>query len=80
MIIKNYDDLISHGQTQVRTDALKIVQAGIMGGDPEAGTRRQVKRVGDTLHIAKRAGNGKLVIVIVPDTGERYISTDLFGS
>ena len=31
------------------------------------------------LQIAKRTGNGKLVIVIVPDTGERYISTDLFG-
>ena len=32
------------------------------------------------LQIARRTGMGKLVIVIVPDTGERYISTDLFGS
>ena len=28
--------------------------------------------------IAQRAGKGKLVVVILPDTGERYISTDLF--
>ena len=28
--------------------------------------------------IAQSAGNGKLVVVILPDTGERYISTDLF--
>jgi cysteine synthase len=31
------------------------------------------------LQIARRTGKGKLVTVIVPDTGERYISTDLFG-
>lgn len=30
------------------------------------------------LQIAKEAGSGKNVLVILPDTGERYISTDLF--
>ena len=30
------------------------------------------------LRIAQQAGNGKLILVIFPDTGERYISTDLF--
>ena len=30
------------------------------------------------LQIARRAGKGKLVLVIIPDTGERYISTNLF--
>ncbi|NIM99560.1 MAG: cysteine synthase A [candidate division Zixibacteria bacterium] len=30
------------------------------------------------LGVAKRAGRGKLVLVIVPDVGERYLSTDLF--
>lgn len=30
------------------------------------------------IQVAQRAGKGKLVLVIVPDTGERYISTDLF--
>ncbi|TFG93806.1 MAG: cysteine synthase A [Calditrichales bacterium] len=30
------------------------------------------------LQIARKAGKGKLVVVVLPDTGERYISTDLF--
>ncbi|KHE92260.1 MAG: cysteine synthase A [Candidatus Scalindua rubra] len=30
------------------------------------------------LKIAREAGSGKNVLVILPDTGERYISTDLF--
>jgi len=31
------------------------------------------------LEVARLAGRGKLVAVILPDTGERYMSTDLFG-
>lgn len=31
------------------------------------------------LQIAQRIGKKKLVVVIIPDTGERYISTELFG-
>lgn len=30
------------------------------------------------LEVAHRAGNGKLILVILPDTGERYTSTVLF--
>jgi cysteine synthase A len=30
------------------------------------------------LDVAKKAGKGKTVVVILPDTGERYISTPLF--
>ncbi len=30
------------------------------------------------LEVARHAGSGKLVAVILPDTGERYTSTDLF--
>ncbi|MCK4409659.1 MAG: cysteine synthase A, partial [Candidatus Eisenbacteria sp.] len=30
------------------------------------------------LGVARRAGNGKLIVVILADTGERYMSTDLF--
>ena len=30
------------------------------------------------LEVAKEAGAGKNVLVVLPDTGERYISTDLF--
>jgi cysteine synthase A len=30
------------------------------------------------LDVARRAGTGKLVLTVLPDTGERYLSTDLF--
>jgi cysteine synthase len=30
------------------------------------------------VQIAKEAGKGKVVLVMVPDLGERYLSTDLF--
>jgi len=30
------------------------------------------------LQIAKREGKGKLIVVIIPDLAERYLSTDLF--
>ncbi len=30
------------------------------------------------LDVAKKAKNGKVVLTIIPDTGERYLSTDLF--
>jgi cysteine synthase A len=30
------------------------------------------------LGVAKKAGKGKVVLVIIPDVGERYLSTDLF--
>jgi cysteine synthase A len=31
------------------------------------------------LRVAERLGDGKTVVVILPDTGERYLSTDLFS-
>lgn len=30
------------------------------------------------MQVARNAGTGKLVVVVMPDTGERYISTELF--
>ena len=32
------------------------------------------------LRLAKHLGRGKRVVTILPDTGERYFSTELFGS
>jgi cysteine synthase A len=31
------------------------------------------------LLVGKRAGEGSLVLVVLPDTGERYVSTRLFA-
>ncbi len=31
------------------------------------------------IQVARRAGNGKLVLVMIPDLAERYLSTDLFS-
>ena len=30
------------------------------------------------IQVAKKFGKGKTVVVVLPDTGERYLSTDLF--
>ncbi|MDA0711625.1 MAG: cysteine synthase A, partial [bacterium] len=30
------------------------------------------------LEVAKELGKGKQVLVLLPDTGERYLSTNLF--
>ncbi|HSJ52559.1 MAG TPA: cysteine synthase A, partial [Anaerolineae bacterium] len=31
------------------------------------------------VQVARRLGRGKVVVVVLPDTGERYLSTKLFG-
>ena len=31
------------------------------------------------LQVAREAGTGKIVLVVLPDTGERYLTTDLFA-
>jgi cysteine synthase A len=31
------------------------------------------------LQVAREAGAGKTVLVVLPDTGERYLTTDLFS-
>jgi cysteine synthase A len=31
------------------------------------------------MKVAQELGDGKVVVVLLPDTGERYLSTDLFG-
>ncbi|MDI6870815.1 MAG: DUF4147 domain-containing protein [Bacillota bacterium] len=53
-LIKNYAELISHGQAGVRRDALEIVEAGIRGADPGRGTRNLVKLDGEVLRVGNR--------------------------
>ena len=31
------------------------------------------------IKVAKKLGKGKTVVTVLPDTGERYLSTDLFN-
>ena len=69
-----YDEIIDVGFD----DAIRVARAlgteeGILGGI-SAGAN-----VWAALELAKRAENtGKLIVVLVPDCGERYISTPLF--
>ena len=59
------DDAI---QTSRRLAKEEGILAGISSG----------ANVWAAVQVARRAGLGKVVLVIVPDVGERYLSTDLF--
>ena len=48
-IIKNIDFLVSHGESDIRRDALDIVEAGILGADPGRGTLAKIWREGERL-------------------------------
>jgi cysteine synthase len=72
---------------------LKVVDRIMQVGDEDAAetTRQLAKKEGimagissgaalsAALQVAKELGKGKKVVFIAPDTGERYLSTDLFG-
>ena len=61
------DEAVRHTQALMRQEG---IMAGISAG----------AAVCAALQVAKRQENkGKLIIVILPDTGERYLSTDLFA-
>ena len=73
------DQMICERILQVTDDAaLKMArrlmaEEGLLVG-PSSGAS-----VWDALQIATELGPGKRVVAIAPDTGERYVSTDLFG-
>lgn len=50
-IIKNIDSLVSHGESDIRRDALDIIEAGILGADPGRGTLAKVWREGERLFV-----------------------------
>ncbi len=70
---QNVDQIIQvSSQDAIRTSRRLAKEEGILAGI-SAGAN-----VWAALQVARRAGKGKLVLVIVPDLGERYLSTDLF--
>ncbi len=61
------DEAIRHSQMMMRQEG---IMAGISAG----------AAVCAALQVARRKENkGKLIVVVIPDTGERYLSTDLFA-
>ncbi len=57
-------------ETSRRLARLEGILAGISAG----------ANVYAAVEVAKRAGNaGKLIVTVACDTGERYLSTELFG-
>ncbi len=70
---ENVDEIIQvSNEDAISTSRRLAKEEGILAGI-SAGANVFV-----ALEIARRAGKGKLVVVIVPDLGERYLSTDLF--
>ena len=61
------EDALNAARAIAKSDGLMI---GISGGASYVAAKR----------VAKRLGAGKKVLFIVPDNGERYLSTELYGA
>lgn len=69
-----YDEIVQvEDEDAVRTARELAAREGILVG-PSAGAS-----VWAALQLAKKLGPGKRVLCIAPDTGERYLSMDIFG-
>jgi cysteine synthase A len=70
---RNVDEIIQvSNQDAVCTSRRLARQEGILAGISAGAS------VWAAVQVAKRAGKGRVVVVMVPDVGERYLSTDLF--
>jgi cysteine synthase A len=70
-----YDEIFHVTDEDAAETARKLARLeGILVG-PSSGAS-----VWTALQVARRLGKGKRVVCIAPDTGERYLSTDLFAS
>lgn len=69
-----YDEIIqAEDEDAVRTSRELAAKEGILVG-PSSGAS-----VWAALQLAKKLGSGKRVLCIAPDTGERYMSMNIFG-
>jgi len=70
-----YDDIFIVSDEQAIQTAKNLAKLeGLLCGI-SSGTN-----VATAIHMAKRLGKGKTVVTILPDTGERYFSTQLFDA
>lgn len=51
--IKNEKDILSHGNTELRKQALEIIEAGLHNADPYVKTKELVRVEGSILHVGK---------------------------
>jgi len=70
-----YDDIVTVNNKAAFETAKELARKeGILAGI-SAGANLYA-----ALEVAKRLGKGKRVLTVIPDTGERYLSTTLFGA
>jgi cysteine synthase len=70
---ENVDEIIQVSNDDAMQTARRLAkEEGILAGI-SAGAN-----VFAATEIAKKAGKGKIIVVIIPDLGDRYLSTDLF--
>ena len=70
-----YDDIVTvNNKAAFETTKELARKEGILAGI-SAGANLYA-----ALEVAKRLGKGKRVLTVIPDTGERYLSTTLFGA
>ncbi|MFP4005893.1 MAG: cysteine synthase A [Candidatus Hadarchaeia archaeon] len=71
--IELIDDIVKVNETEAKEMSRKLAKKeGILAGI-SAGAALE-----GALKINEKKGNDKLTVVIIPDTGERYLTTDLF--
>jgi cysteine synthase A len=69
-----YDEVIQVNAVDAAETARELgLKEGVLAGISSGAALRAA------LRVAKRLGRGKTVVVVIPDTGERYLSTGLFG-
>jgi len=68
-----YDEIIQVSADEaIKTARDMAIKEGVLAGISSGAA------VSAAIKVAKKLGRGKTVVVIIPDTGERYLSTGLF--